>query len=128
MKKNYDSVKKIFDNDSEDESDDESATDSDGNDNSELFCKNMDPALAKLMGIIIEEQKMSDWTPPTKSGLDNSEAIVSSAYLKIKVLERDILNHKTLNEKQLEYIKTLNNEDKLEIIHVYNQAMNNIKK
>ena len=35
MKQNYDSVKKIFDNDS----DDESAADSDGNDNSELFCK-----------------------------------------------------------------------------------------
>jgi hypothetical protein len=48
--------------------------------------------------------------------------------VKIKALERDILNHKTLNEKQLEYIKTLNSEDKLEIIHVYNQAMNNSKK
>ena len=42
----------------------------------DIQCKNLDPALAKLMGILIEEQKEIDWKPPLKSGLDNSKEIV----------------------------------------------------
>lgn len=49
-----------------------------------LTCKNLDPALAKLMGIMIEEQIETDWKPPLKSGLDNSKEIFSSIYLKNK--------------------------------------------
>ena len=87
------------------------------------------------MGIIIEEQKEIDRKPPLKNGLDNSEKIISSIYLKnksfinndidyFKVIKDDILNHKFLNDKQLEYIKNLNNEDKFELIQIYNKMMN----
>jgi hypothetical protein len=104
-------------------------------DEEELQCKNIDPLLAKLMGIIIEEQNNNkiEWKPPSKSGLDNSEQIISSIYFKnknsiedidfFKVIKNDILNYKTLTTKQLDYIKNLNNDEKFELIEIYNKLM-----
>ena len=99
----------------------------------ELTCKNLDPALAKLMGIIIEEQKESNWKPPSKSGLDNSERIISSNYFTntnnnfdvdyFKTIKDNIINYKKLTEAQLEYIKKLNNEQKFELIQLYDRIM-----
>ena len=99
----------------------------------DIQCKNLDPALAKLMGILIEEQKEIDWKPPLKSGLDNSKEIVSSMYLKhnflsneidyFTVIKDDILSYKTLTKQQIEYIKHLNNEDKIEVIQIYNKLI-----
>jgi len=111
---------------------DESSESEYGND---LYCKNIDPLLAKLMGIIIEEQNNNkiEWKPPSKSGLDNSEQIISSIYFKnknsidyidfFKVIKDDILNYKTLTTKQLDYIKNLNNHEKFELIEIYNKLM-----
>jgi hypothetical protein len=99
----------------------------------DIQCKNLDPALAKLMGILIEEQKEIDWKPPLKSGLDNSKEIVSSMYLKhnflsneidyFTVIKDDIRSYKTLTKQQIEYIKHLNNEDKFEVIQIYNKLI-----
>ena len=105
----------------------------------ELRCRNMDPALAKLMGIIIEEQQISDWVPPSKSGLDNSKEIVSSSYFNnkgvslndvdfFKVIKDDIINYKTLSDRQLNYIKNLNNEEKFELIKIYNRILDSRSK
>jgi hypothetical protein len=110
---------------------------SDDNDNQykseELQCKNIDPVLAKLMGIIIEEQKITNWEPPKKSGLDNSEEIISSIYFKNKniitnidffqVIKDDIRNYKTLTHNQIEYIKNTTNEEKFELIEIYNKLI-----
>ena len=93
----------------------------------EFQCKNMDPALAKLMGIIIEEQKFkTDWKPPSKSGLDNSEKIISfNKVMKdddvFEIIKDDITKYKRLTDKQLEYIKTLDNDKKFELIEIYNK-------
>jgi len=97
----------------------------------EILCKNLDPALAKLMGIIIEEQKETDWKPPSKPGLDNSKEIISSFYLTNKILDVDyftiikdnIINYKKLTDTQLEYIKNLNNEKKFELIQLYDNIL-----
>jgi hypothetical protein len=99
-----------------------------------LLCKNIDPNLAKLMGIIIEEQKVIDWKPPEKNGLDNSNEIVSSYHFKnnnglanldfFSVIKDTIENFRMLNELQLEYIKNLNNEEKFELIKIYNKIIN----
>ena len=99
-----------------------------------LQCKNIDPALAKLMGIIIEKQEVSDWKPPSKSGLDNSSEILSSTYFKnqnivndidfFTVIKDDIINYKTLSTRQLDYIKNLNNQEQFELIQIYNQVLN----
>ena len=104
----------------------------DEDDNEDFQCKNMDPALARLMGIIIEEQKIkTDWKPPSKSGLDNSEKIVSFAtHLKDKgtikdndffeMIKDDIKHYNTLTDKQLDYIKGLDSDKKFELIEIYN--------
>jgi hypothetical protein len=120
-----------YDYDSEDSSESNYETEPE-----ELQCKNLDPALAKLMGIIIEEQKEINWRPPVKPGLDNSEKIISNDYLKrngllvndndyFKVIKDNIVNYRTLSDKQLEYIKNLNNDQKFELIQIYNVIMNN---
>jgi hypothetical protein len=100
-------------------------------DDEEIKCKNLDPVLAKLMGLIIEEQKEITWKPPMKPGLDNSEKIISSIYLNnsnydidfFKVIKDDIINYKKLTERQLEYIKNLNNEEKFELIQLYDKMI-----
>ena len=104
------------------------------NDHHEFQCKNIDPALAKLMGIIIKEQsETTDWKPPSKSGLDNSEEIVPSMYFQnknvvndidfFKIIKHNIINYKTLTDRQLEYIKNLNNAEKYELIEIYNKLI-----
>ena len=114
---------------SEYEDESESESESEG-----LRCKNMDPALAKLMGIIIEsQQEETDWIPPSKSGLDNSKEIISCNYFKnretlddidfFKVIKDDIINYKTLTDRQLHYIKNINNEEKFELIEIYNKLL-----
>jgi len=125
---------------SESESESESEYESDDYDDDTIRCKNLDPALAKLMGMIVEEQKNIDWTPPAKSGLDNSKEIVSSMHFKpirveksqsrgdndvdhFTIIKRDILDYKTLSKEQLEYIQNLNNEDKFELIQIYNKLI-----
>jgi hypothetical protein len=100
-------------------------------DDEEIKCKNLDPVLAKLMGLIIEEQKEIIWKPPMKPGLDNSEKIISSNYCKnsnlnidfFKVIKDDIINYKKLTDRQLEYIKNLNNEEKFELIQLYDKMI-----
>lgn len=122
--------------DHDDDYDYEESSESDYDDddeNEELQCKNLDPALAKLMGIIIEEQKVTDWNPPLKPGLDNSKEIVSSGYLKtnsilkdldeFKIIKDQIVNFRKLTDKQLDYIKNLNNEQKFELIQIYNKVI-----
>ncbi len=88
----------------------------------------------------ISEQKIfeeTEWQPPTRSGLRNSEPIIPSYYLQkmeglidengfpvkymnvdyITIIKDDIRNFRKLNEYQIRYIKThLNNTIKNEII------------
>ena len=110
-----------------DESDSENSMESSG-----LLCTNMDPRLAKLMGIWIEEQAQEiDWKPPDKSGLENSAPIISYTSPSSLQINRDhfkeikdaIQNHRTLTDKQLEYIQTLTNEEKYELIKIYNTLL-----
>jgi hypothetical protein len=133
-------------NDDDDDDDDDITEDNtdDDNDDDEIKCKNIDPALARLMGILIEEQKEEqntkiDWKPPSKSGLDNSNPIISSNYFYnqpalsyldfFKIIKDDILQYKKLTDKQLEYIKNLNNQEKFELIEIYNSVLeSSIKK
>jgi hypothetical protein len=126
---------KYTDTDTDEDDDDDEDTDI-GEDeeetSDELQCKNIDPALAKLMGIFIEEQK-TDWKPPLKSGLVNSSPIISSTYFYnqpilgsidfFKIIKDDIINYKKLTDKQLDYIKNLNNQEKYELIEIYNKVL-----
>jgi hypothetical protein len=125
-----------YDNDSEysAEDDDSEFAESKSSDSGELMCRNIDPVLARLMGIIIEEQKQEiTWKPPEKPGLDNSEGISYSYCLKnymgmaeidfFKKIKHDIRNYQKLSDRQLDYIKDLNNHDKFELIEIYNEIL-----
>jgi len=133
-------------------SDDEYYYDSseDDDDNGDIRCTNMDPALAKIMGIFIEEQaqEKSDWKPPSHSGLSNSERIIKDeskneckneekkdSTTECKTQEYDsifesikykIQNFDKLLQNEIEHMKTFNNLQKLELIRVYNNIINNI--
>jgi hypothetical protein len=109
-----------YENDSDysEEDDDSEFEESKSSDSGELMCRNIDPALAKLMGIIIEEQKQEiTWKPPEKPGLDNSDGISYSYCLKnymgmaeidfFKKIKDDIRNYQKLSDRQLEYITPL---------------------
>ena len=102
----------------------------------ELHCKNIDPALAKLMGIIIEEKvnthnNVHEWVPPTFSGLSNSREIIprkkendeNAIFSQIK---DDVMSYRTLSPRQLDYIKNMNNDQKYEMIQIYNKTMEQV--
>lgn len=91
----------------------------------ELACKNMDPALAKIMGIIVEETK-TDWTPPSHSGLNNSEKIIKDKECELEKIIKKIEKFETLDLKELEFMKTTTNENKLKLIQSYNNIIQTI--
>jgi len=111
----------------------DSSDDSDMDDPSaqEIQCKNIDSALAKLLGIIVQEhQPNTDWKPPTHSGLSNSERIIPSAVTfnpsqkenqVFRKIKDDIVNYKNLSNEQLDYIRNTNEREKFEIIEIYNR-------
>lgn len=101
------------------------------NDDHQLSCMNMDPALAKLMGIIIEEQSTTShttWTPPQHSGLSNSEAIVNNnededSNNEFTQIKNKISNSDKLTKYELEKIKQFSNDEKQQIIELYNNIL-----
>lgn len=102
-----------------------SDTSSEINDEGELICKNIDPALAKLMGVIVEESQ-TDWTPPKFSGLSNSERIIKDERSDIDRIIKKIENFETLEPSELEIMKITTHENKLKLIKAYNSIIQNI--
>ena len=111
-------------------------------DNDEIKCTNMDPALAKIMGIFIQEQtkEKSDWKPPLHSGMSNSERIIKNEEKKDDIIEyttqgkNDIFesikckirNFDKLLQSEIDHMKAFSSQHKLEIICIYNNIINNI--
>ena len=118
------------------------SSDTEDNSNDEIKCTNMDPALARIMGIFIQEQtqEKSDWKPPLHSGLSNSERIIKNEEKKDDTVEckiqdkNDIFesikykirNFDKLLQNEIDHMKTFSNQQKLELIRVYNNIINNI--
>ena len=47
-------------------------------DEDEITCTNIDPQLAKILGLNVEIELSDDkWTPPTTHGLNNSDRIIN---------------------------------------------------
>jgi len=100
-----------------------------------MFNKNMNISLKKLFGNIKDEDierdiSNIDWCPPPFHGLNNSEPILPNYYYmnktdplkKInytKFIKDDIIDLKTLNNHQLEYIRKLPATEMFEIINTY---------
>ena len=100
----------------------------------------MDPALASIMGIFIQEQEQEkcDWKPPAHSGLSNSERIIKNEEKKeieckatdqndiFESIKYKIRNFDKLVENEIEHMKTFTNQQKLELIQIYNNIINKI--
>jgi hypothetical protein len=89
----------------------------------------------------------NEWKPPTNYGLNNSEPIIPSYYLKktefwynnekyeakyidvdfFSIIKDDIRNMRKLNKYQLSFIKyNLTNEQKYELIELMNNCIVNV--
>ena len=118
-------------NDSDEESlEGEESTEEEEQEEYVFNCKNIDPKLAALMNIVIEEHAKlemdNSWKPPSRSGLDNSEPIVKKKESKEVVafyeqLKDYITYFRKLTDEQLDYMKhSLTNDQKTEVIELYN--------
>jgi hypothetical protein len=122
---------------------DEEYSDSDieiqnNNDDYVFRCKNIDPSLAKLMNMIIEETPIkNNWIPPKSSGLNNSEPIIriekkhlekNEKNIYFEDIKNDIKYFKKLDDNQLKYIKNLDDDQKFEIIQIYQKCLQYVTK
>ena len=103
--------------------------DDDNDDENEIMCTNMDPQLAKILGLHVEIELSDDkWTPPTTHGLNNSDRIINDLNNKNNLFEeikKRIVTKQNLNDEQLNYIKTIDKDKLCEIINTYNNMVRN---
>ena len=92
--------------------------------------------LSKELGLneIVFDDKI-DYIPPKENGLLNSDIIIPSYYQLHKhpskifnidyyeIIKDDIRNIRPLNKYQLEYIKELSHEYKIELINIFNDCI-----
>lgn len=93
--------------------------------------------LSRELGLcdIVVSDKI-DYEPPKEAGLSNSDVIIPSYYHihknpnkiqninYLNMIKDDIRNLRPLNKYKLEYIYNLPNEDKNEIITLFNECIN----
>lgn len=117
----------------ETESEEEQYYESDNEDDNEIMCTNMDPQLAKLLGITLDteesqEESQTKWTPPSTFGLSNSNRIINDRSNEIfEEIKTCVLMKQSLNDEQLDYIKHIDKDKLYEIIFIYNNSVNNNK-
>ncbi len=104
------------------ESEEEYYYESDSGDDDKIICTNMDPQLAKLLGITVHtEQTQVQWTPPSSYGLSNSNRIINSNSNEIfEQIKTCVRMNQCLNDEQLDYIKHIDKDKLCEIIFIYN--------
>lgn len=103
------------------------------------FTTNVNKSLANILGLnVFHETNQEDpfvWEPPKQNGLTNCDYIIpkyyheTTNYQKIldidyyEMIKDDIKNYRKLNKYQLNYIKDLSNEQKLELITIFNECI-----
>ena len=95
----------------------------------------------KLLELGINDIKFEenyDWTPPTENRLKNSDYIIPQYYQLHKnpkkiftidyfeIIKDDIRNLRPLNKYKLEYIKSLPNEYKDELLEIFNSCIETV--
>ena len=123
------------------DSDDDYYYSSSDEDTNDVKCTNMDPALAKIMGIFIKEQEECDWKPPLHSGLSNSQPIINhetksneskqeskeeSKHDDFVRIKEKIKDYDKLTQNEIESMKYFSNQQKIELISIYNNIIHNI--
>jgi len=110
----------------------------------ELDLSKLSPSLIKYFNINTNtdidtntcNKKDSDWNPPETPGLNNSFRIIPEYYMKknkqmididyFDIIIDDIRNLRKLNDHQLNFIKTLNNDEKQTIFIELNKLFDTI--
>ena len=99
-----------------------------------IFAKTC-PSLSKELGLEMHTFEKSYWEPPKDHGLQNADVIIPSYYNYHKnpekvfeldylnIIKDDIRNFRVLNKYQLEYIRNLSDEDKFEIVCLFNKCI-----
>ena len=88
----------------------------------------MDPQLAKILGLHVEiELSDNKWKPPITHGLNNSDRIINDRNNKnlFEEIKNCVVMKQSLNEEQLNYIKTIDKDKLCEIINTYNNMVGN---
>ena len=91
----------------------------------EFLCKNICPALAKIMGICVESNPIpttNNWIQPTHSGLLNSEPIIKKKSNQFDIIKNKIINYSNLDQYDMEFIFRLDDTDKFSIIKLFNDT------
>ncbi len=97
----------------------------------EFKCKNICPALAKLMGLSIQTENLpvNNWIQPTHSGLSNSEPIIKKNYIQnnnivnhYNIIKKKIINYDNLDNEDLDFVSKLDSKDNFELIKLFNQT------
>jgi len=116
--------------------DNDNDNDDDDDDIKTIICYNIDPELAKVLGINTNinikelEKTQGKWLPPVAYRLSNSEPIINkfklnkedykSSFDYFTLIKDDISNFRKLTKEQLEYIKNMTSEQKQIVIELLN--------
>jgi hypothetical protein len=94
---------------------------------------NLSPELGKLLNKECMIHNTEKWEPPENSGLNNCNIIIPNYYVKtydqiidieyITIIKDDIKNFRPLNFYQLEYIKSIPNEEKNKLFDIFNDCI-----
>jgi hypothetical protein len=93
--------------------------------------KNVSKEIADILEIPrFNYDKNFNWTPPTESGLSNSDYIIQPYYKfhdfndinYLNIIKDNIRNFRELNKYEMEYIKKLSHEDKNTLFDIYNNC------
>ena len=109
----------------ENDYDDYETDEDEDEDEDEIKCTNMDPQLAKILGLHVEiELSDNKWKPPITHGLNNSDRIINDRNNNLfEEIKKRVVMKESLNEEQLNYIKTIDKDKLCEIINTYNNMM-----
>jgi hypothetical protein len=128
-RKIYEKEENINDNVVDDNDDNNSKEDYDTYIKKNFIFKNLNNSLKQLLDISIDNNTtlITDWKPPTKPGLDNSEQIVQNYFINkeikyTEILKDNIRNMRPLSEEEIKYIITLNEKDLYDVINTFNKV------
>lgn len=86
-------------------------------------CVNVDPSLAKILGLKITDEKLpveNNWIPPKFSGLENSSKINKGNIIEFDNIVEKIKMKKKLSSEEIEFVDKISNDKKQILIELFN--------
>ena len=87
-------------------------------------CTNLDPSLARLVGLDIKDKSVeNNWIPPKFSGLDNSSKIQNGKFIDFDSITTKITRKQKLSQEELIFLESVSEYKKNIIIQLYNSVI-----